>query len=89
MAENRPKTRFKKTSHYVGKQGPKKFYKCEFPSHGKDNINHTTEECKEFQKLSIRGKNGKYQLLKEQCHISHIFYFFIFLLFYEFLLDSV
>ena len=27
--------------------------------------------------------------LKEQCHISRIFYFFIFLLFYEFLIDSV
>ena len=27
--------------------------------------------------------------LKEQCHISRIFYFFIFLLFYEFLVDSV
>ena len=26
--------------------------------------------------------------LKEQCHISHKFYFFIFLLFYEFLVDS-
>ena len=26
---------------------------------------------------------------KEQCHISRIFYFFIFLLFYEFLIDSV
>ena len=30
-----------------------------------------------------------YQItLKKQCHISHIFYFFIFLLFYEFLVDS-
>ena len=28
-------------------------------------------------------------ILKEQCHISRIFYFFIFLLFYEFLIDSV
>ena len=26
--------------------------------------------------------------LKEQCHISRKFYFFIFLLFYEFLVDS-
>ena len=28
MAENQPKTRFKKPSHYVGKQSPKKYYKC-------------------------------------------------------------
>ena len=33
--------------------------------------------------------NGAGTYLKEQCHISHIFYFLIFLLFYEFLLDSV
>ena len=59
MAENQPETRFKKTSHYVSKQGPKKFYNCGFPFHRKDN---TSEECKEFQKLTISGKNGKYQV---------------------------
>jgi hypothetical protein len=65
MAENQPKQRFKKTTHHVDRHGSKKFYKCAFPSHRKDNINHTTEQCKEFQKLPISGKNGKYQLLKE------------------------
>ena len=70
-------TRFKKTSHYVGKQSPKKYYKCVFPTHQKDNINHTTEECKEFQKLPISRKNGKYQLLKEinacyKCFGNHL-----------------
>ena len=59
MAENQPETRFKKTSHYVSKQGPKKFYNCGLPFHRKDNI---SEECKEFQKLTISGKNGKYQV---------------------------
>ena len=49
----------------MSKESPKKYYKCAFPAHRKDNINHTTEECKEFQKLLISGKNGKYQLLKE------------------------
>ena len=28
MAENQPKARFKKTSYYVGKQSPKKYYVC-------------------------------------------------------------
>ena len=65
MAENQPRQRFKKTSHHADRHGSKKFYKCTFPSHRKDNINHTTEECKEFQKLPVGGKNGKYQLLKE------------------------
>lgn len=77
MAENQPKARFKKTSYYAGKQSPKKYYKCAFPGHRKDNINHTTEECKEFQKLPISGKNGKYQLLKEinacyKCFGNHL-----------------
>ena len=77
MAENQPKARFKKTSYYVVKQSPKKYYKCTFPAHRKDNINHTTEECKEFQKLPISGKNGKYQLLKEinacyKCFGNHL-----------------
>ena len=56
MAENQPKARFKKTSHYVGKQSPKKYYKCAFPAHRKDNINHTTEECKEFQEAPYKWK---------------------------------
>ena len=70
MAENQP-------SHYLGKQSPSKYYKCAFPSHQKDNINHTMEECKEFQKLPISGKNGRYQLLKEvnpcyKCFGNHV-----------------
>ena len=41
------------------------------------NLNHTTEECKKFQKLPISGKNGKYQLLKEinacyKCFGNHL-----------------
>lgn len=36
---------------------PKKYYKCAYPTHQKDTINHTTEQCKELQKLSIGG-NG-------------------------------
>ena len=52
-------------------------YKCAFPSRQKDNINHTMEECKEFQKLPISGKNGRYQLLKEvnpcyKCFGNHL-----------------
>ena len=69
--------KFLETSYYVGKQSPKKYYKCAFPALRKDNINHTTEECKEFQKLPISGKNGKYQLLKEinacyECFGNHL-----------------
>ncbi|CAB4007150.1 Hypothetical predicted protein [Paramuricea clavata] len=31
----------------------------------KDSISHTTSECKEFQKLPVSGKEGKYELLKQ------------------------
>ena len=31
----------------------------------KDNINHTTSECKEFQKLPVSGKQGRYEVLKQ------------------------
>ena len=43
----------------------KKFFKCAYPSHRKDAVKHTTEECKEFQKLSVQGKQGKYEALKQ------------------------
>jgi hypothetical protein len=42
-----------------------KFYKCAYPAHRKDNINHTTSECNEFKRLAVSGKQGKYELLKE------------------------
>ena len=39
--------------------------------------------------LKRLAKDCAYGELKEQCHLSRIFYFSIFLLFYEFLIDSV
>ena len=50
---------------YASKRGSTKYPKCAYPSHRKDTINHTTAECKEFHKLPISGKNGKYELLKQ------------------------
>ena len=49
---------------HVGARGGK-FYKCAYPAHRKDNINHTTSECNEFKKLAVSGKQGRYELLKE------------------------
>ena len=48
----------------AGSQGTK-FYKCAYPAHRKDKINHTTSECKEFQKLPVSGKQGRYEVLKQ------------------------
>ena len=42
-----------------------KFNKCAYPAHRKDNINNTTNECKEFQKLPLSGKQGRYEVLKQ------------------------
>ncbi len=44
---------------------PRVYHKCAFPTHRKDTIKHTTEQCKEFQKLLVSGKDGKYELLKQ------------------------
>ena len=41
------------------------YHKCAFPTHRKEAIKHTTEQCKEFTKLPVSGKEGKYELLKE------------------------
>ncbi|CAB4027430.1 Hypothetical predicted protein [Paramuricea clavata] len=58
---------YNKTYHVErgAKHGQRTYYKCAFPTHRKDTINHTTEQCKEFQKLSISGKDGRYELLKQ------------------------
>ncbi|CAB4022649.1 Hypothetical predicted protein, partial [Paramuricea clavata] len=58
---------YSKTFHVErgAKHGQRTYYKCAFPTHRKDTINHTTEQCKEFQKLSISGKDGRYELLKQ------------------------
>ncbi|CAB3984060.1 Hypothetical predicted protein [Paramuricea clavata] len=58
---------YSKTYHVErgAKHGQRTYYKCAFPTHRKDTINHTTEQCKDFQKLSISGKNGRYELLKQ------------------------
>ena len=50
---------------YATKRGSTKYHKCAYPSYRKDTINHTTAECKECLKTSSRGKNGKYELLKQ------------------------
>ena len=64
IAEVQP-NRKRKITYHARQQGSKRYYRCAYPSHRKDNINHTTEECKEFQKLPVSGKNGKYELLKQ------------------------
>ena len=78
MAEYQPKLRRNELPKYdrrkqqvqgyharLGKQSSKKYYKCAYPSHRKDSISHITSECKEFQKLPVGGKEGKYELLKQ------------------------
>ena len=42
-----------------------KYCKWAYPAHRKDNVKHSTEECKEFQKLCTKGKQGKYELLNQ------------------------
>ncbi len=74
IAENQPKQRFKKTSHHTDRHGSKKFYMCTFPSHHKDNIKHTTEGCKEFQKASHRCKERKVPALKRNQRLFQMFW---------------
>ena len=67
LAESQPvKKRFPRQQYHTsaGCQGTK-FYKCAYPAHRKDKINHTTSECKEFQKLPVSGKQGRYEVLKQ------------------------
>ena len=67
MAESQPvKKRFPRQQFHTstGSRGTK-FYKCAYPEHRKDKINHTTSECKEFQKLPVSGKQGRYEVLKQ------------------------
>ena len=63
--DQRRNERRRQHGYHVNKQGSSKYHKCAYPSHRKDAINHTTAECKEFQKLPTGGKNGKYELLKQ------------------------
>ena len=71
MAENQPKARFKKTSYYVGKQSPKKYYKCAFPAHRKENINHRRMQripeapykWKEWEIPTVEGNQCLLQML--------------------------
>ena len=63
--EQRRNERRRRHGYHADKRSSSKYHKCAFPSHRKDAINHTTVECKEFQKLPIGGKNGKYELLKQ------------------------
>ena len=63
--EQRRNERRRQHGYHVNKLGSRKYHKCAYPSHRKDAINHTTVECKEFQKLPVGGKNRKYELLKQ------------------------
>ena len=70
LAENqqpRKRERWSGYSNHVegGNKSQRGYYKCAFPTHRKDTIKHTTEQCKEFNKLPISGKEGKYELLKQ------------------------
>jgi hypothetical protein len=67
LAESQPlKKKFSKQHYQASATGRSaKFYQCAYPAHRKDNINHTTSECKEFQKLPVSGKQGKYEVLKQ------------------------
>ena len=67
LAESQPiKKRFPRQQYHTSANGRMtKFYKCAYPAHRKDNINHTTNECKEFQKLPLSGKQGRYEVLKQ------------------------
>lgn len=60
------KSRVKGQLHQIsaGNRGGR-FYKCAFPAHRKDNINHKTSDCNEFRKLEVSGKQGRYELLKQ------------------------
>ena len=49
----------------AGIKPQKDYHKCAFPIHRKDTIKHTTEQCKEFNKLPVSSKEGKYELLKQ------------------------
>lgn len=46
-------------------QASRIYHKCAFPTHREDTVNHTTEQCKEFQKLPVSGREGKYEVLKQ------------------------
>ena len=63
--DQRINERRRQYAYHVKKQASSKYYKCAYPAHRKDAITHTTAECKEFQKLPVGGKNGKYKLLKQ------------------------
>ncbi len=70
LAENQvPKKRGDRwagSSHHAERGNkPQVYHKCAFPTQRKDTIKHTTEKCKEFQKLLVSGKDGKYELLKQ------------------------
>ena len=70
LAENQqPKKRERWSGYSNHVEGGNKsqwgYYKCAFPTHRKDTIKHTTEQCKEFNKLPISGKEEKYELLKQ------------------------
>ena len=67
LAESQPVKKKFARQHYQTSAGSRstKFYKCAYPAHRKDHINHTTSECKEFQKLPVSGKQGRYEVLKQ------------------------
>ena len=52
------------THHNTGtSQTKKQYFQCAY--HKKENIKHKTSDCKEFQKLPIDGKGGKYEHLRQ------------------------
>ena len=67
LAESQPiKKRFTRQQYHASANGRMtKFYKCAYPAHRKDNTDHTTNECKEFRKLPLSGKQGRYEVLKQ------------------------
>lgn len=55
-----------KSQTYLGadtSQYKKQYYPCDY--HRIDSIKHTTSDCKEFQKLSVTGTKGRFELLKQ------------------------
>ena len=78
LAENQPKPKAKPETSKTGDREKwqshhsdsssnnatqqRKRYRCVHPKHRRDTINHSTSECKEFQKLPI---NARFDLLEE------------------------
>ena len=67
IQQPRRRDRWSGHSNHVegGSRIQRAYHKCAFPTHRKETIKHTTEQCKEFTKSPVSGKDGKYELLKQ------------------------